>query len=230
MNVKLTVIVPVYNEKNTILKILDRVKKTPEVFEIVVVEDGSNDGTREILEKVKENNIRVIYNEKNLGKGTSVLKGIREARGNYVIIQDGDLEYDPGDYKKLISPVIENKAEIVYGSRFLKNDKLRMVWWIYLGNKFLTLSTNILFGAKLTDMTTCYKLMPKDLVRKLNLSSTRFEIDLELTAAFLKHGHSILEIPITYNSRNYKEGKKITWLDGVRDILLLFRYRFFDSF
>lgn len=230
VNVKLSVIIPVYNEKNTVLKILERVKKIPEVYELVVIEDGSTDGTREILEKVRDHQIRILYNRGNLGKGSSVLKGVAEAKGNFVVIQDGDLEYDPGDYKKLLQPVLENQAKIVYGSRFLKNKNLKMVWWIYLGNRFLTAATNVLFGSQLTDMTTCYKLIHKEILDKLNLSSKRFEIDLELTAAFLKKGYKIVEVPITYNGRNYQEGKKITWLDGVRDIILLFRYRFLDSF
>lgn len=229
MKINLSVIIPVYNEKTTILKILEEVKESKEVFEIVVVEDCSTDGTKEILQKIKDPKVNIYFNSENQGKGASVLKGFSLAKGNFVVIQDADLEYSPKDFTKLLSPIRSGEGKIVYGSRFL-NAKLDMLWWIYLGNKFLTIGTNLLFGSRLTDMTTCYKLMSRDILKGLKLNSKRFEIDLELTAAFLRKGYKIVEVPITYQGRNYKEGKKITWLDGLRDILLLFKYRFLNSF
>lgn len=227
MKANLSVIIPVYNEKKTILEILDKVKKQPEVLEILIIEDSSTDGTKELLQNLKDPKIRIFFNEKNLGKGTSVIQGFKEAKGKFIIIQDADLEYNPEDYSKLIEASEENT--VIYGSRFL-NSKIKMLWWIYLGNKFLTYATNFLFGSNLTDMTTCYKLIPKDILDKVTLTSRKFEIDLELTAAFLIKGYKIKEIKIDYQSRNYNEGKKITWIDGLRDILLLFKYRFFNSF
>ncbi len=224
--INLSVIIPVYNEEKTIEEIIRKVAAQSQVHEIIVIDDGSIDSTREVLAKIPTgSNLKVIHHSKNEGKGKAVRDGLEAATGNYIIIQDADLEYNPTDYPKLIKPVLEGKTQIVYGSRFL-NRKTNMLWWIFLGNKFLTSATNILFGAKLTDMTTCYKLIPLSLIKKLNLKSKKFEIDLELTAALLKKGYQIYEVSIDYKGRKYSEGKKITLFDGLRDIFLMFKYKF----
>jgi len=224
--INLSVIIPVYNEEKTIEEIIRKVAMQKGVHEIIVIDDGSTDSTRELLAKIPTgSNLKVIHHSKNEGKGKAVRDGLAQATGNYLIIQDADLEYSPDDYPKLIKPILEEKAQIVYGSRFL-NQKTNMLWWIFLGNKFLTYCLNLLFGAKLTDMTTCYKLIPLPLLKKLNLKSKKFEIDLELTAALLKKGYKIHEVPIDYKGRKYSEGKKITWFDGLRDIFLMFKYKF----
>jgi len=224
----LSIVIPVYNEKNTILDILNKIKELPKSLdrEIIIVDDGSKDGTREILEKLKnEKNYHIIFKTKNSGKGDSLIVGFKESKGDYVIIQDADLEYDPMDYLKLLEEIQKNPKTVVYGSRFLGTYK-DMSSLHYVGNKLLTLVTNILYGVYLTDMETCYKLFPGDFIRNVKIKAKRFEFEPEITAKIIKAGYKITELPINYYGRSFSEGKKITWKDGFSAILSLIKYRF----
>ena len=225
---KLSIIMPVYNEKATIREILKRVRAVDVGMEkeIIVVDDGSKDGTREILrEEESRGDIRVLYHERNLGKGAAVRTGIASATGDFVIIQDADLEYDPQDYPALLKPLLEGKAEVVYGSRFLSGSGSSMISWHRFGNKFLTAVTNLLYGSSLSDMETCYKAFKASVIKSIPLRSNRFEIEPEITAKILKRGYKILEVPIRYRGREFHEGKKISWKDGFSAIWTLLRYR-----
>lgn len=224
---KLTVIIPVYNERQTIEEILMRVKKTPLEKEIIIVDDGSTDGTREWLESLKNDEIKVILQPKNRGKGAAVRRGIQEASGEVTIIQDADLEYDPADYPLLLDPMIRFAADAVYGSRFLGPHRV-FLFWHYLGNKFLTTITNILYDTMLSDMETCYKAVRTDILKGLKLKSDTFDIEPEITAKLFKKKLKIFEVPISYSGRGYEEGKKITAIDGFRALWALLKFRFFD--
>jgi glycosyltransferase involved in cell wall biosynthesis len=224
---KLSVIIPVYNEKNTIEIILERVKAVALEKEIILVDDFSTDGTRELLPRLKSKNISVLMHDKNLGKGAAIKTGIKAATGDYIIIQDADLEYDPQDFFKLIQPALDGKAAVVYGSRFLGNNYFSMLSH-KLGNQFLTGVTNLLYRGKLTDMETCYKLIPIELARQLNIKSRRFEVEPEVTAKILKRGYKILEVPISYKGRTISEGKKISWKDALSTLWTLLKYRFHE--
>ena len=227
---KLSVVIPAYNEKNTIQEIISRVKAVDDIDkEIIIVDDGSKDGTADILKdmKVKDSSLKVLFKEKNAGKGDSLRVGFAQTTGDYVIVQDADLEYDPKDYRVLLRALEEDKVDVVYGSRFSGNYE-DMSSLHYIGNKVLTLATNILFGVTLTDMETCYKLMPGDFVRELNLKSSRFDFEPEITAKILKSGLKIKEIPISYKGRTHNEGKKITWRDGLTAIWTLVKFKFTD--
>lgn len=234
---KLSVLIPVYNEEKTISELLRRVisEKTPK--EIIIIDDGSTDGTLKRIQssKLKVQNYRlkfkVICNGENKGKGYSVRRGIEEATGDVLIIQDADLEYDPNDYQKLLKPILEGKTSVVYGSR-LKNLKLKLFGnkktplpFHYLVNRFLSTLTNMLYGSQLTDMETCYKMISREVYQKLNLVSDRFEIEPETTAKILKKGYKIMEIPIITKPRGYKEGKKIKTRDAFIAVITLFRYK-----
>ena len=224
----LSIIIPIFNEKDTILELLNRIKKVglKKEYEILMIDDGSTDGTREILEKIKnEKNYKVIFKEKNSGKGESLKLGFKKAVGEYVIVQDADLEYDPKDYLKLLEEILKHKKTVVYGSRFMGNYK-DMSSLHYFGNQLLTFITNILFGVRLTDMETCYKLFPRELIQKLKLRASRFEFEPEVTAKIIKKGYKIVEVPISYAGRSHSEGKKITWKDGFSAIFSLVKYRF----
>lgn len=224
---KLSIIMPVYNEKETINKILERVKETNFEKEIIVVDDFSTDGTREILMAQTDNNIKVFYHSKNMGKGAAIKTGLQYVTGEIVIIQDADLEYDPEDYPHLIKPIIKNKASVVYGSRFTGEHK-NMFFWHYIGNKFLTLVTNVLYDTTLSDMETCYKAFKTEVIKGIKLRSNRFDFEPEITAKVLKQGHRIYEVPISYSGRERDEGKKITWRDGITALYCLIKYRFMD--
>jgi glycosyltransferase involved in cell wall biosynthesis len=227
---KLSVVIPVYNEKNTIEQIITGVKAVSLLDkEIVVVDDASKDGTTAILKKIQTDqpNLKIIFKEKNAGKGAALRDGFKQTTGDYVIVQDADLEYDPQDYTKLIRALDEQKAQVVYGSRFSGNYK-DMSNLHYFGNKLLTLFTNILYGVMLTDMETCYKLLPGDFVRKINIRSDRFNFEPEITAKILKSKMRIAEVPISYKGRSFSEGKKITWKDGISALWTLLKYRFVD--
>lgn len=226
---KLSVVIPCYNEKETIRKIVDLVEKVAGVDkEIIIVDDGSEDGSRDILSKMSEENphLKIILNQKNSGKGSTVKRGYGYATGDYVIVQDADLEYDPQDYKKLLAEV-EKGAQVVYGSRF-SGDYKDMTNMHYLGNRVLTVLTNILYGTHLTDMETCYKLLPGDFVRSVKLKSDRFDFEPEITSKILRSGMKIVEVPISYKGRSWKEGKKITWRDGIHAVKTLIKFRFLD--
>jgi glycosyltransferase involved in cell wall biosynthesis len=224
---KLSVLIPVYNEKNSIQEILSRVQKIPIEKEIIVIDDCSTDGTRELLPSLKEKGVAIVYHEQNEGKGAAIRTGIGHASGDYLIIQDADLEYDPIDYFKLLPLVIEGKAKVVYGSRFKGKGKFSTLSH-YLGNKLLTWVTNLLYGVALTDMETCYKLIPTALVKSLALKANRFDFEPEITAKILKRGYKITEVPISYQGRAFHEGKKISWKDAFAAIRALIKYRFWD--
>ncbi len=229
---KLSVVIPAYNEKNTIEEIIGRVRGV-EVEnvekEIVIVDDASKDGTTDILRRLQkeQTDLKIVFKEKNEGKGAALRDGFHHTTGDYVIVQDADLEYDPQDYKKLLRALEEEKVQVVYGSRFSGNYE-HMSTLHYFGNKLLTLITNIFYGVMLTDMETCYKLLPGDFVRKIKINCNRFNFEPEITAKILKSKMKIIEVPIAYNGRSFSEGKKITWRDGLSAVWALIKYRFVD--
>ncbi|HXK52464.1 glycosyltransferase family 2 protein [Candidatus Nomurabacteria bacterium] len=233
---KLSVVVPAYNEKSTLESILARVKEvdfsdTPELpdieKEIIIIDDCSTDGTTQILQELQKSDpdIVVIFKKTNEGKGFALRDGFRKTTGDYVIVQDADLEYDPNDFKKLLRAVVEDGADVVYGSRFSGTYK-DMSNLHYYGNKILTIITNIFFGVLLTDMETCYKLMPGKFARQVEIKSARFNFEPEITAKILKSGLKIVEVPISYQGRSHNEGKKITWRDGLSALFTLIKFRF----
>jgi glycosyltransferase involved in cell wall biosynthesis len=230
--VKLSVVIPIYNEKDTILKLLQKVKEVDlgsTKKEIILVDDFSTDGTRKILQELEKNDhdVKVYFKEENSGKGATLKEGFQKTTGDYVIVQDADLEYDPQDYHKLIRVLKEENIDVVYGSRFSGNYE-DMTNLHYFGNKLLTIVTNLLFGVLLTDMETCYKLVPGDFVRNLEIKSQRFNFEPEITAKILKAKMKIREVPISYKGRSHSEGKKITWKDGLSALLTLVRFRFLN--
>jgi len=223
-SVSLSVIIPVYNEIDTIEKLLEKVKASPVVEEIIIVDDFSTDGSREYLKGLSAPRIKTILQKQNQGKGAAITTGLSLVKSSYVIVQDADLEYDPKDYLRLLEAIDKNHS-IVFGSRF-RSRKPQMRQDSYYANMFLTFLTNLLFGSHITDMASCYKLIPTEILRSLNLKSRRFEIELEITTKLLSSKRPIKEIPISFTGRNYSEGKKIGWKDGVKDLWLLFKYRF----
>jgi glycosyltransferase involved in cell wall biosynthesis len=236
---KLSIIMPVYNERETIQEILDQVRSVELAVgtdsgmeslekEIIVVDDGSEDGTRAVLaEEEQKGDLVLVLHDRNRGKGAAVRTGIAHSTGDVVLIQDADLEYDPRDYPALLRPILEGRVKVVYGSRFLGPRKA-MLFWHMLGNKLLTLVTNVLYNAILSDMETCYKVLDGDLARSLNLRSEGWGIDPEITGKVLKRGHRIFEVPISYYGREYYEGKKISWRDGFTVLWTLLKYRVVD--
>jgi glycosyltransferase involved in cell wall biosynthesis len=224
---KVSIIIPVFNEAATICQVLERVRCSPIDKEIVVVDDGSTDGTRDLLNAETSPETRVVLHEKNQGKGAAIRTGLQHATGAYVLIQDADLEYDPADYEALLKPILRGKATVVYGSRFLGEHKA-MLFWHSVGNRLLTLVTNVLYDTTLTDMETCYKLIPTELIRGIRLRAQRFDFEPEITAKILRRGHRIYEVPISYAGREIDEGKKISWRDGFPALFALIKYRFVD--
>jgi len=226
--VKISVIVPVFNEKETLEQILEKVKNLNIEKEIIIVDDYSTDGTREILEKISDKNVKVIYHSENKGKGAAIRTAQEhDISGDVVIIQDADLEYQPEDYCRLIGPIEDGFADVVYGSRFLGTHRVFM-FWHYSGNKLLTWLTNILYNTMLTDMETCYKVFRVEVFKKLKIRSNRFDFEAEVTAKVFKQGLRVVEVPIIHYGRGYEEGKKITWKDGFVAIWTLIKYRFVD--
>jgi glycosyltransferase involved in cell wall biosynthesis len=225
--IKLSVIIPVYNERITLNEIITRVERLPLEKEIIVVDDGSTDGSREFLDKIAPGRAKVILHETNLGKGAAIRAALPQVTGDIVVIQDADLEYDPNDFLKLLKPIQEGKADVVYGSRFT-GERKNMHFWHWVGNRFLTLVTNIMFDTTLSDMETCYKMFRSEIIKDIPLRSHRFEFEVEITAKLLKRKHRIYEVPISYAGREFHEGKKITWRDGFTALWNLLRYRFSD--
>ena len=230
---KLSIIIPAYNEENSILEILDRVKKAKLdniTKEIIVIDDFSTDNTKKILSELKDSSIKIFFHQQNQGKGAAIRTGLKHATGEIILIQDADLEYNPEEYPTLLKPILENQAKIVYGSRMetIKKNMSKMYKIHYFGNVLLTLMTNILYGAKITDMETGYKVFRKEVIDNISLRARRFDFEPEITAKILKKGYKIVEVPIGFAARKFEEGKKITWLDGVKALFYLLRYRFFD--
>jgi len=224
---KLSIIIPVFNEEKTLSEILEKVLSLNLNKEVVIIDDFSTDGTREKIEKISNKNIKIIYQKNNQGKGAAIREGIKAATGDYIVIQDADLEYDPQEIHKLILSVEKGEAEVVYGSRFAGRHKFHSLAH-YWGNKFLTLLTNILYGVGLTDMETCYKLVPAKLMKSLKLRANRFDFEPEITAKILKKGYKVKEVPISYEGRSFQSGKKISWKDAGAAIWTLVKYRFCD--
>jgi len=228
--VKLSVVIPCYNECTTIEDVIAAVRASGLAHEIIVVDDGSTDGTRDILAKLKGDNadglLHIIYHDHNQGKGAAVRTGFETATGNVLLIQDADLEYDPREYPALLKPIAEGRSKVVYGSRFLGGPRKTMFFWNMVANRGLTLITNVLYNSILSDMETGYKVFHAEVVRGLVLRSRRFEFEPEITAKVLKRGHRIYEVPISYNGREWNEGKKIKWTDAPIAAWTLIRYRF----
>jgi glycosyltransferase involved in cell wall biosynthesis len=245
---KISIVVPVYNERNTVEEILRRVLETSLRKEVIVVDDGSSDGTREILEAMAERqrsgaesasaqdggeaiplaDVRFLFQARNQGKGAALRRGFSVATGDIVLVQDADLEYDPRDYPRLLEPIIDGRADVVYGSRFLGGPQRVHYFWHYVANKFLTLLSDMLTNLKITDMETCYKVFRREVLTGIQLKSDRFGFEPEITAKVAKGKWRVYEVPITYAGRTYEEGKKITWRDGMHALWCILRYRILD--
>jgi glycosyltransferase involved in cell wall biosynthesis len=226
---KLSIVMPVYNEKDTIQKIIPRVLDADVGLEkeLVIVDDFSQDGTRDILAKLDDPRIKVHFHPKNMGKGSALQTGFAKASGEIVLVQDADLEYDPNEYPHLLQPILDGRADVVYGSRFLSGPHRVLFFWHYLGNKMLTTFSNMLSNLNLTDMETCYKVFKKDILEAIHLKSKRFGFEPEVTIKIAKMKVRIYEVPISYSGRDYSEGKKIGWKDGFAAIFHIIRYKFF---
>jgi len=230
---KLSVIIPVYNENATIRKVLDTVNKVDIPKEIIIVDDGSDDGTRELIVGLSMDGTKKCFHSKNRGKGAAIRTGLEKVTGDIVIIQDADLEYDPREYHRLIRPILEGKAQVVYGSRLLGLPPGRKVGYHFyytfsFGVKLLNLLTRLLYGTRITDEATCYKVFKTEVIRNIQLKCERFEFCPEVTAKLCKKGYKIHEVPISYMGRTFQEGKKINWKDGIEAIYTLIKYRFMD--
>ncbi len=252
----ITVIIPAYNEINTLPDVLKKVEETPYDKEIIVVDDGSRDGTREwLMSRVAglqggmgqgsrgeegsaeregspqntdtSDRIKVFFHEKNMGKGGAIRTGIKAAKGDIIVIQDADLEYDPKDYPALFAPITEGKADVVYGSRFLGGPHRVLYFWHYVGNSLITLVSNMFTDLNLTDMETGYKVFKREILKEIEIKSNRFGFEPEITAKMAKKGCRIYEVPISYHGRSYKEGKKITWRDGIKAVFTIIKYNLF---
>jgi glycosyltransferase involved in cell wall biosynthesis len=222
----LSVVMPVYNERATIAEIIRRVMTVPVRIELIIVDDGSTDGTRDLLPALqKEHGFRLILQPANAGKGAALRRGFEEVTGDLVVIQDADLEYSPEEFPDLISLICEGRADVVYGSRFLGRHRV-FLFTHYLGNCVLTLLTNVLYNTMLTDMETCYKVMRVEVLRAMKLESNGFGIEPEMTAKIFKRRYRVYEVPITYDGRGYEDGKKITWRDGLVALWVLIKFRF----
>lgn len=243
-----SVVIPVYNEKDTVEEILRRVLKTPIRKQVVIVDDCSTDGTRQILQNMKERqaagtdcatasdggdaiplaDLQFFFQERNQGKGAALRRGFAQATGDVVLVQDADLEYDPRDYEKLLEPIVDGRADVVYGSRFLGGPQRVHYFWHYVANKLLTLLSDIMTNLKITDMETCYKVFRREVLAKIQIKSNRFGFEPEITAKVAKGKWRVYEVPISYAGRTYEEGKKITWKDGLQALWCILRFRLMD--
>ncbi len=223
---KLSIVVPVYNEGNTLKSVIEKIRGVDIRLEkeIIIVDDSSTDGSRKVIQELDGSDLKKVFHDVNLGKGAAVRSGFKAVTGDIVIIQDADLEYDPADYPTLLRPILSGKADAVYGSRFLPSETRVLFFWHMVGNKFLTLLSNILTNLTLTDIETCYKVLTKPVLDRLDLKENRFGIEVEITAKIAKLDIRIYEVPISYAGRTYKEGKKITWKDGVCAIWYILKY------
>lgn len=228
---KVSIIIPVFNEKETLKELLSKVEQanfSGLEKEIIMVDDCSSDGTTDILKELS-NSYKVLFHEKNQGKGAAIRTAVKEATGDFVVIQDADLEYTPDDYDKLLPLLINNEADVVYGSRFKNSDNSEnFILKNKIANLFLTTLMNIFYGTKITDMETCYKAFKREFIQGINIKSNRFDFEPEITAKVLKKKAKLVEIPISYNGRGHDEGKKINWKDGIQAILTIIKYRFTD--
>jgi len=225
---KLSVVIPVYNEETTIREIVECVKAVDIAREIILVDDCSTDGTREILKELVDDTTRVFMHDRNRGKGAALRTGFQSATGDIVIIQDADMEYDPRQYPKLVQPILEGKADVVYGSRFANGEYRRVLFfWHMVGNKFLTMLSNMMTNLNLTDMETCYKVFTREVLEKITIEEDRFGFEPEITAKVAKLDARIYEVGISYSGRSYKEGKKIGWKDGVSALRCIIKYNLF---
>jgi len=226
---KISVVIPVFNEEKTIIDIVNKVQNIDIDKEIIIVDDCSTDSTREILEKIKQDNIKIFFHDKNSGKGSALKTGFSHVSGDIVIIQDADLEYDPAEYARLIEPIIMGHADVVYGSRLSGGRPQRVyMFWHKVGNNILTLFTNILYNTTLTDMETGYKVFKREVIKDINIKSGDFTVEAELTAKIFKKKCRVYELPISYYGRDYSEGKKIRWYHAVSAIWALIKYKFVD--
>ncbi|MGP0566847.1 MULTISPECIES: glycosyltransferase family 2 protein [unclassified Nitrospina] len=223
---KISVVIPVYNEKNTVRTLIERVEATPYEKEIVLVDDYSTDGTREILKEYEDKEgFRVVYHDKNRGKGAALRTGFKNLTGDVIIIQDADLEYNPSEYGVLLEPILDGRADVVYGSRFLSGPHRVLFFWHYVGNKVLTTLSNMFTNLNLTDMETCYKVFTKKVLDSITLKCDRFGFEPEFTSKIARKNFRIYEVPISYSGRDYSEGKKINWKDGVAAIWFIIKFR-----
>jgi len=227
--VKLSIVIPVYNEVNTLREIISRIRSTPFEKEIIIVDDYSTDGTREILKEIeKDSDLQVFFHSKNTGKGSALRTGFAHVTGDIVIIQDADLEYNPKEYVKLIQPIRDDEADVVYGSRFHGGQRRVLYYWHSVANHFLTTFSNMLTNLNLTDMETCYKVFRRRIIENITIKSNRFGFEPEITAKIAKLGVRVYEIPISYHGRKYSEGKKIGLKDAISAFFSIIRFRFFN--
>ena len=228
-NFKLSIVIPVYNERDTIIEIISVVSATPFRKEIIIVDDGSSDGTRDVLGSLKQDDVKVFLHTKNQGKGAALQTGFKKATGDIIVIQDADLEYDPEEYPVLLKPILTGKADVVYGSRFGGHGAHRVLYfWHYVGNRFLTLLSNLFTNLNLSDMETCYKMFTREALEGVEIKEKRFGVEPEITAKMAKKKLRIYEVPISYYGRTYEQGKKIDWHDGVRAIWCILKYNLWD--
>jgi glycosyltransferase involved in cell wall biosynthesis len=228
---KLSIVIPVYNEKATLAELVRRVQAVPYDKELIIVDDASIDGSQEILRRLTQeyDNIRDFYHERNQGKGAALRTGFEQVTGDVVLIQDADLEYNPVDYPELLKPIQRGVADVVYGSRLIGAAPHRVLFfWHYVGNKMVTTLSNMFTNLNLTDMETCYKVFKAEVIKKIKIKSDRFGVEPELTAKIARQRCRVYEVPISYDGRDYSEGKKITWKDGIAAIYYILRFRFWD--
>jgi glycosyltransferase involved in cell wall biosynthesis len=228
---KLSIVIPVYNEKDTLVEIVKRVQATPYDKELIIVDDASRDGSRDILLGLTHeyDNIRAFYHDRNQGKGAALRTGFSQVKGDVVLIQDADLEYNPIDYPELLKPIERGVADVVYGSRLIGGAPHRVLFfWHYVGNKMVTTLSNMFTNLNLTDMETCYKVFKAEVIKKIQIKSDRFGVEPELTAKIARQRCRIYEVPISYDGRDYSEGKKITWKDGIAAVYYIIRFRYWD--